>query len=68
MALFLFTKAIINNEPIQIYNNGEMIRDFTYIDDIVESLIRIISKPPNSDSNFDSYFPNPPRFGPEFLL
>jgi len=59
MALFLFTKAIINNEPIQIYNNGEMIRDFTYIDDIVESLIRIISKPPNSDSNFDSYFPNP---------
>ena len=51
MALFLFTKSIINNKPIKIFNNGEMIRDFTYIDDIVESIIRVIEKPPKKDSN-----------------
>jgi UDP-glucuronate 4-epimerase len=38
MALFLFTKAIINGEPIKVFNNGNMQRDFTYIDDIVEGL------------------------------
>ena len=42
MALFLFTKAIIENNPIKVFNNGEMIRDFTYIDDIVESIKRLI--------------------------
>ncbi len=46
MALFLFTKAILNNEPIKIFNNGNMLRDFTYIEDLVESLYRLISKPP----------------------
>ena len=51
MALFLFTKNIINNKPIKIFNNGEMIRDFTYIDDIVESIIRVIQKPPKKDNN-----------------
>ena len=49
MALFLFTKAILNNKEINIYNNGKMTRDFTYIDDIVESLSRIIDKVPESD-------------------
>ena len=38
MALFLFTKSILNKEPIEVFNNGEMTRDFTYIDDIVESM------------------------------
>ena len=51
MALFLFTKNIINNKPIKIFNNGEMIRDFTYIDDIVESIIRVIQKPPKKDNS-----------------
>ena len=46
MALFLFTKAILNNEPIKIFNNGNMLRDFTYIEDLVESLYRLISKSP----------------------
>ncbi|MFT6691318.1 MAG: UDP-glucuronate 4-epimerase [Colwellia sp.] len=41
MALFKFTKAIINGEPIDVYNQGDMRRDFTYIDDIVEGIIRI---------------------------
>ncbi len=53
MALFLFTKAIIEQKPIKIFNEGNMIRDFTYIDDITESLIRVIKKPPNNNSGFD---------------
>ena len=44
MALFLFTDAIINNKPIKVFNNGDMERDFTYIDDIVEGIVRIIEK------------------------
>ncbi len=59
MALFLFTKAILNNEEINIYNHGKMTRDFTYIDDIVESLSRIIDKAPESDKNFNHMKPNP---------
>ncbi len=51
MALFLFTKAILNNEPIKIFNNGKMLRDFTYIEDLVESLYRLISKPPVEKKN-----------------
>lgn len=55
MALFLFTKSIIEGKPIQIFNRGEMIRDFTYIDDIVESVVRLIDKPsvPNDSFNTD---------------
>ena len=45
MALYLFTKAILENSPIKVFNHGKMIRDFTYIDDIVESLIRLTKKP-----------------------
>ncbi len=59
MALFLFTKAIINKEPIKVFNNGNMIRDFTYIDDIVESLIRVINKPAFSNEEFDTNNPDP---------
>jgi len=59
MALFLFTKAILNNKEINIFNNGDMSRDFTYIDDIVESLVRVIDKIPKSDSSFNYIDPNP---------
>ena len=45
MAYYLFTKAILKNEPIKVFNNGKMRRDFTYIDDIVEGLVRIIESP-----------------------
>lgn len=45
MALFLFTKAILNGEAIDVFNGGEMVRDFTYIDDIVEGVIRVLDKP-----------------------
>jgi UDP-glucuronate 4-epimerase len=45
MALFLFADAILNNKPINVFNHGKMIRDFTYVDDIVESIKRLIPKP-----------------------
>ena len=51
MALFLFTKAIIEGKPIQVFNNGNMSRDFTYIDDIVKSIIKLIYKPATSEGN-----------------
>jgi len=54
MALFLFTKSIINNTPIKVFNNGEMTRDFTYIDDIIESLFRVINKIPTPDIDSDN--------------
>ena len=51
MALFKFTKAILNNEPIQVFNYGNHKRDFTYVDDIVEGVIRVLDKPakPNTE-------------------
>jgi len=45
MALFLFTKAALENKPIDVFNNGDMLRDFTYIDDIVEGVVRVIDNP-----------------------
>ena len=57
MALFLFTKAILNGEPIKVFNHGKMKRDFTYIDDIIESIIRLIKKPPKPDKSFDKSNP-----------
>ena len=59
MALFLFTKSILEGEPIKVFNHGEMTRDFTYIDDIVESIMRLLNKPPIPDKSFDTSNPNP---------
>ncbi len=59
MALFLFTKAIILNQPIKVYNHGKMERSFTYIDDIVESLVRLINKKPSDNLNYDYLNPKP---------
>jgi len=59
MALFLFTKSILNKEPIKVFNRGKMTRDFTFIDDIIESLIRIIDKPATPNDKFDTNNPNP---------
>ena len=58
MALFKFTKSILEGKPIEIYNNGNMVRDFTYIDDIVEGIIRVLKKPPTKDESFDTNSPN----------
>jgi len=53
MALFLFTKAILNDEPIKVFNYGKMERDFTYIDDIIEGVVRVIANPPKPNENYD---------------
>ncbi|MBM9616082.1 NAD-dependent epimerase [Desulfobulbus rhabdoformis] len=59
MALFLFTKAILENRPIDVFNNGEMERDFTYIDDIVEGVVRIVDHVATANPNWSSYSPDP---------
>ncbi len=59
MALFLFTKAILNDEPIKIFNNGNMQRDFTYIDDIVEGVVRVLETIPQADPSWSSLHPDP---------
>ncbi len=53
MALFLFTKAILEGKPIDVFNHGKMKRDFTYIDDIVEGVIRVSDKIPEPNSNWN---------------
>ncbi len=58
MALFLFTKAILNDEPIDVFNNGKMKRDFTYVADIVEGVFKVISKIPEPNPNWDSDSPD----------
>ena len=59
MALFLFTKAILDGKPIDVFNNGNMQRDFTYIDDIVEGIIRVLDNPSKRDENWSGQNPNP---------
>lgn len=58
MALFLFTKAILNDQPIEVFNHGKMVRDFTYIDDIVEGVSRAIDQPAQPDPSWDAQAPN----------
>ena len=58
MALFLFTDAILNNRPIKVFNQGNMIRDFTFIDDIIEGVFRVIFKTATPDFNFRKSNPN----------
>ena len=59
MALFLFTDAIRNGRPIDVFNQGAMVRDFTYIDDIVEGVIRVLDKTATPDPDFDPMDPDP---------
>lgn len=59
MALFLFTKAIIDGQPIDVYNQGKMKRDFTYIDDIVEGIVRVLPNVPTGNPEWDSARPDP---------
>ncbi|MFT5082204.1 MAG: UDP-glucuronate 4-epimerase [Lentisphaeria bacterium] len=59
MALFTFAKGVIEGTPIGVYNHGEMFRDFTYIGDIVEGLIRISDKIPSTNVNWSGDAPYP---------
>jgi UDP-glucuronate 4-epimerase len=61
MALFLFTKAILEGRPIDVFNHGKMQRDFTYIDDIVEGILRVLDRPSQPDPVFDALHPDPAR-------
>lgn len=59
MALFKFTKAILAGETIDVYGNGQLVRDFTFIDDIVEGILRVLDKPAAPDASYDPLQPNP---------
>ncbi|MFL1994907.1 NAD-dependent epimerase [Lysinibacillus irui] len=59
MALFKFTKNIIENKPIDVYNNGDMLRDFTYVDDIVEAITRLVQKPAQPNKEWSGKKPDP---------
>src|SRR4030088_1806660 len=59
MAMFVFAKAIIGGKPIKLFNNGNMRRDFTYIDDVVEAIVRLIDRPPQGNATWSSDKPDP---------
>jgi UDP-glucuronate 4-epimerase len=59
MALFLFTKGILEGTPINVFNHGKMKRDFTYIDDIIEGVVRVMLKTPTPNDEWSSLSPDP---------
>ncbi|MFS4437677.1 NAD-dependent epimerase [Paracoccaceae bacterium GXU_MW_L88] len=59
MAMYLFMKAMKDGEPLNVFNNGDMYRDFTFVDDIVESIVRLIPQPAAPDPDFDAKNPDP---------
>jgi UDP-glucuronate 4-epimerase len=59
MAMWLFTKSILQGKPIRLFNNGNMKRDFTYVDDAAEVVARLIDRPPRPDAGWDGTAPNP---------
>ena len=60
MALFKFTRGILAGEAIPVYNHGRMIRDFTYVDDVVEGIIRVLALPPSRNPQWDAASADPP--------
>lgn len=61
MSLFMFTRAILEGKPIQVFNHGHMIRDFTYVDDIVQGIVRVLDRPATPDARVDPSDPPPDR-------
>jgi UDP-glucuronate 4-epimerase len=59
MALFLFTKGILEGTPIKVFNHGKMVRDFTFVDDIVEGVMRVIDRPPRPEPTWTGMHPDP---------
>ena len=59
MAMWIFAKAILAGEPIKLFNNGNMRRDFTYVDDVVESVVRLVDRPATADPQFSGASPDP---------
>ena len=64
MALFKFTKGILAGEPIPVFNEGKMVRDFTYVDDIVEGIVRIVDNPASRRTRVDAATIRPARPAP----
>jgi UDP-glucuronate 4-epimerase len=59
MAMFLFAKAIVDGTPIKLFNHGNMRRDFTYIDDVSEAVVRLVDRPPQGNPNWSGQKPDP---------
>jgi UDP-glucuronate 4-epimerase len=59
MAMWIFTKSIMAGEPIKLFNNGNMRRDFTYIDDVTESVVRLVDRAPVGNSSYSGMSPDP---------
>src|ERR1700728_2326611 len=59
MAVFIFSKAILEGRPIRLFNHGRMRRDFTYIDDVTEAIVRLLDRPPRGDPNWSGDAPDP---------
>lgn len=59
MATFLFTNSIANDQPIKVFNNGQMKRDLTYIDDIVSGIVKVVENPATSNKSWNSFAPDP---------
>jgi UDP-glucuronate 4-epimerase len=59
MAMFIFAKAIVEGKPIQLFNHGNMRRDFTYVDDIVEAIVRLVDRPPQGNPSWSGADPDP---------
>ena len=68
MALFIFAKAILAGEPIDVFNHGNMQRDFTYIDDIVEGIVRVIRQPATPNTEWKSTAPDPATSNAPFRI
>lgn len=68
MAYFSFSEKIMRNEKIQIYNNGQMERDFTYIDDVIESVYRLLENPPTADTSWNEEMGKSRSYAPYRIL
>ena len=68
MAYYKFVKAIMNNEEISVFNNGAMERDFTYIDDVIEIITKLLNKPANANKEFDKKNPDPSTSWAPFMI
>lgn len=68
MALFRFTRAMLTGEPIQVYDHGRHRRDFTYVDDVVEGMVRVLAKPPHPEPAWDGAHPDPASSAAPFKI
>ena len=68
MSYFKFTKAILEGRPIEVFNHGKMQRDFTYVDDIVDGLVRVLDRPPRAQPDFDAMHPDPASSSAPFRI